>query len=106
MKSISPLRVFLIIAVSFIPVILGSMVYNLVDCTTLDDKNYQAWLEQGNKGTTKDMINSCNYIHPIILYAIIPTSPILAFIVWYTTREGFYETSNTESSSTKGGKSP
>ena len=104
MKAVSPIRIFLIIGMSIIPVILSSMIYNSVDCTTLNDMNYKLWLEQGNKGTVKDMVNSCNYIHPIILYAIIPTSPILAFMAWYTTREGFYETENAESSSTLGDK--
>ena len=81
-----------------IPIILSLTVYSMIDCTKLYYQNYQAWLEQGNKGTFNDMVQSCNNYHPLPLYMLLPVSPILAVII-YTMFDKESQTTKSESSS-------
>jgi len=94
---IHPIRIIAIIVCSFMPIIISYALYNSFDCTTLSDNNYKAWLEQGNKGTFSDMINSCNMFHPIILAVLIPASPILAFTTYWMTRPENFSTESQDS---------
>jgi hypothetical protein len=91
-------RIILMIGVGAIPIILSSAIYNVVDCNQLTQKGYQMWLT-GNPGKSfAEFKDSCENIHPMILI-LVPASPVLVFVVWFTTRRGsFVNTSSKEES--------
>jgi len=87
---ISRIRILAIIVCALMPIVLANSLYGSFDCSRQNDKNYAAWIEQGNKGTFNDMITSCNQLKPIILVVILPVSPIIAFTTyWMTKPENF-----------------
>lgn len=80
------LRWVLIIGASVMPIYLSFQIYFAVDCGQQTTDNYRAWLAQGNKGTFTNMVDRCNMIHPIILIAIIPASPVVGVLSWWMTK--------------------
>ena len=99
---ISKIRIIAIVVCALMPIVLANSHYNSFDCTKQNDKNYAAWIEQGNKGTFNDMINACNQFKPIILVVIIPASPIIAFTTYRMTKpENFTDTPSKPSTEKK-----
>jgi len=91
------IRMIAIIVCALMPVLLAFNLYNAFDCTSLTDKNYQAWLAQGNKGTVNDMTKSCNILHPIVLAVLLPTSPIIGFVTYLMTKPENFSTNSKSS---------
>ena len=86
MNGIDLHRVVLIIGVSMIPILLGSQIYNAVDCTKLTQKGYELWVKDNPGKSFKDFTDSCNAVHPLALYLMIPFAIPLGLVVWSTTR--------------------
>ena len=87
MNGIDYHRIFLIIGVSMIPILLGSQIYNVVDCTKLTQDGYKLWLKDNPGKSFQQFTDSCNAIHPLALYLMVPFAIPLGFTVWSTTRK-------------------
>lgn len=84
-------RVVLIIGVSMIPILLGSQIYNVVDCTKLAQNGYKLWLKDNPGKTFNQFVDSCNAIHPLALYLMVPFALPMGLVVWHTTRKGVFD---------------